>query len=136
VNPLSRLPPTARRIIAWFGLLGLCAAYLRGGVNKLLDFPAAVGEAAHFDLPIPSATAAATIMVELLGSALVLSGWMRWLGAVALACFTLAATFVANRYWNLPPGEGRFMAANGFFEHLGLVGAFLLIAVWDRQRDA
>jgi uncharacterized membrane protein YphA (DoxX/SURF4 family) len=114
-------------------LLGLCAAYLQGGVNKLLDWPGAVAEAAHFGLPAPILAAAATIATELIGSALVLSGRLRWLGALWLAAFTLAATFVANRFWELPPGQEGFMTANAFFEHLGLVGGFLLVAWLDAR---
>lgn len=115
-------------------LLLLCAAYIQGGLNKLLDFPGAVAEATHFGLPVPMATAAATIALELVASALVVAGWQRFWGALALAGFTLAATFIANRFWELPAGQERFMMANGFFEHLGLVGAFLLVALWSRQR--
>jgi uncharacterized membrane protein YphA (DoxX/SURF4 family) len=121
--------------LIFLGLLGLCAAYLQGGLNKLLDFPGAVAEAAHFGLPFPAVTAAATIALELGASALILTGRLRWLGAAALAAFTLAATFIALRYWELPPGQPRFMAANAFYEHLGLVGAFLLVALWDRRHD-
>lgn len=118
--------------LAWLGLLGLCAAYLQGGLNKLLDYPGAVAEAARFGLPLPGLTAAATIALELGASLLVLTGRLRWLGALALGALTLAATFIANRYWALPPGEARFMTANAFHEHLGLAGAFLLVALWDR----
>lgn len=121
------------RLLTFIGLLGLCAAYLQGGVNKLLDFPGAVAEAVHFALPLPAATAALTIVVELGASLLILTGRLRWLGALMLAAFTLAATFVANRYWALPPGHERFMMANAFYEHLGLTGAFLLVALWDRD---
>lgn len=115
------------------GLLGLCAAYLQGGLGKLLDYPGAVAEAAHFGLPLPGLTAAATIALELIASAMVLSGRGRRAGAVALLGFTLAATLVANRFWGLPPGPERFMAANGFFEHLGLAGGFLLVALHPRK---
>jgi uncharacterized membrane protein YphA (DoxX/SURF4 family) len=117
------------RLVLGLALFGLCAAYLQGGLNKLLDWPGAVAEAAHFGLPAPALAAAATIVTELVGSALVLSGRLRWLGALWLAVFTLAATFVANRFWELPPGHERFMTANAFFEHLGLIGGFLLV-VW------
>ena len=58
------------------------------------------------------------------------------LGALALGAFTLAATFLANRYWALPPGPERFMMANAFYEHLGLAGAFLLVVLWDRRHEA
>ena len=115
-------------------LLLLCAAYLQGGLTKLLDFGGAVAEARHFGLPLPEVTAVLTIVTELVGSGLVLSGRFRWLGALWLAGFTLAASLVANRFWAMPPGQERFMAANGFFEHLGLIGGFMLVAVRDRLR--
>jgi uncharacterized membrane protein YphA (DoxX/SURF4 family) len=116
------------------GWRGLCAAYLQGGLNKLLDWPGAVAEAAHFGLPAPAFAAAGTIATELVGPALVLSGRRLWFGALWLAAFTLAATFVANRSWELPPGQERFMTANAFFEHLGLVGGFLPVAWLEGRR--
>ncbi|WP_043837970.1 DoxX family protein [Muricoccus aerilatus] len=122
-----------RRALTFPGLLALCAAYIQGGVNKLLDYPGAVAEAAHFGLPLPRATAAATIALELVASAMVLAGRHRWLGALGLMAFTLAAALIANRYWELPGGMERFMMANSFYEHLGLAGAFLLVALWDRR---
>jgi len=73
-------------------------------------------------------------VIELVGSALILSGVYRWLGALGLAGFTLIATFVANRFWEIPQPD-RFMVENAFFEHLGLVGGFLLVAWYDlRER--
>jgi uncharacterized membrane protein YphA (DoxX/SURF4 family) len=127
--------PLATRFVYGLALLGLCAAYLQGGLNKLLDWPGAVAEAVHFGLPMPAVAAAATIATELIGSALVLSGRLRWLGALWLAAFTLIATFVANRFWELPPGQERFMTANAFFEHLGLIGGFLLVAWLDVREE-
>ena len=61
---------------------------------------------------------------------MILTGFFRWLGALGLAGFTLMATFVANRFWEMAMPE-RFTVANSFFEHLGLVGAFLLVAWHD-----
>ena len=77
--------------------------------------------------------AIATIITELVGSALILTGFYRWLGALWLAGFTLTATFIANRFWELPMPE-RFMSENTFFEHPGLVGGLLLVAWHDLVR--
>jgi XapX domain-containing protein len=122
--------------IRFVALLGLCAAYLQGGLTKLLDFGGAVAEAQHFGLPFAPVSAGATIVIELAGSALILSGVYRWVGAIGLAGFTLIATFVANRFWEIPQPD-RFMVENAFFEHLGLVGGFLLVAWYDlRQRHS
>ena len=120
-------------MIYYVALLGLCAAYLQGGLTKILDFEGAVAETRHFGLEPAAPLAAATIMTELCGSALILAGVFRWLGALWLAGFTLLATFLANRFWELAPAS-RFMAENQFFEHLGLVGGFLLVAWLDLRQ--
>lgn len=111
-------------------LLMLCAAYIQGGVQKLFDYPGAIAEMQHFGLPLPAAMAAAVIALELGAAVMIIQGWKRWLGAVALAGFTVMATFMANRFWELG-GHERFMSENGFFEHIGLAGAFLLVAWQD-----
>ena len=116
----------------WVALLLLVAAYVQGGVDKAFDFPGAVAEMRHFGLEPATPLAVATIALELGASALVLTGWMRWLGALMLALFTVGATFVANRFWAVPLPE-RFMLENSFFEHLGLVGGFLLVGWIDWQ---
>ena len=116
--------------VRWLALLALCAAYLQGGLDKAFDFAGAIAETQHFGLPLPATLAGLTIVVELGGSVLVLSGLYRWAGAPVLAGFTLFSTFVANRFWEMPE-PARFMAANAFFEHIGLVGAFVLVAWQD-----
>lgn len=126
VNTTAGLPGW----LHWVALLLLCAAYLQGGLVKLVDFSGAVAEMRHFGLSPAAPMAAATIALELGASLMILTGFGRWLGALALAAFTLAATFMANRFWSAPP-EAQFMMANAFFEHLGLVGGFLLVAWHD-----
>ncbi len=123
----------ATRPVHFIASLGLCAAYIQGGLDKLLDFNAAVAETQSFRLPFAAAATAATIVTELAGSALILTGLYRWLGALWLAAFTLFATFVANRFWELQPPQ-RFMVENSFFEHLGLIGGFLLVAWLDLRK--
>lgn len=114
-------------------LLLLCAAYLQGGIDKAWDFQGAVAETMHFGLPMPTLVTALTIVLELGASVLIIAGFCRWPGALVLAAFTLAATFLANRFWELPLAQ-RFPVENAFFEHLGLVGGFLLVA-WHDLRD-
>jgi uncharacterized membrane protein YphA (DoxX/SURF4 family) len=117
-------------------MLFLCAAYLQGAFDKATDFSSAVAEMQHFGLAPAAPLAFATIAFEFGASLMVLTGFCRWLGALGLAGFTLFATFVANRFWEMAAPE-RFMAANSFFEHWGLIGGFLLVAWHDlRSRDA
>jgi uncharacterized membrane protein YphA (DoxX/SURF4 family) len=129
-DPLSRLATPAVR---WLALLGLCAAYLQGGIVKLTNIDAAIAEMNHFGLSPAAPFAIAVIALELVASAAILTGYGRWLGALALGGFTVTASFMANRYWELGTAE-RFAAENAFYEHLGLAGGFLLVA-WHDLRD-
>lgn len=124
--------------LRWFALLLLCAAYIQGPLTKILDFPGAIAEMEHFGLMPAPLFAVCVIGFELVATAMILTGRWRWLAALALAGFTLAATFIAIRFWELPAGQGRMMAMNGFFEHLGLIGGFILVALDDlaRMREA
>jgi uncharacterized membrane protein YphA (DoxX/SURF4 family) len=129
----ERLSRLATPAVRWVALLGLCAAYLQGGIVKLTDLQGAVAEMNHFGLSPAMPFAIAVIAFELAASVAILTGYWRWLGALALGAFTVAATCMANRYWELGPAE-RFSAENAFYEHLGLAGGFLLVA-WHDLRD-
>ena len=121
------------RLTGFLARLALVGAYLLGGVVKLADWPGAVAEQAHFGLAPPALWAAVTIAVELIGPLLILSGRLVWLGAGMLGVFTLLAAITANAFWTMPAGAERFAATNAFFEHLGLIGGFVLAALVAQQ---
>ena len=121
---------SASSLITRLCLLLLCSAYLQGGLDKAFDIPGAVAEMAHFGLAPALPFALLTIVGEIGASLLVISGIKRWLGAAYLGVFTLLATLLANRFWELS-GAARIGLENGFFEHLGLAGAFFLVAWID-----
>lgn len=124
-------------ILAWpasafVARLALVSPYLIGGVTKLGDWPGAVAEQAHFGVQPATLFAALTIAVELIGPMLILAGRFVWLGAGMLGVFTILAAWLANPFWTMQ-GAGRFAATNAFFEHLGLVGGFVLAAMLFRK---
>lgn len=124
--------PVSQRL----ALLALCAAYIQGPVTKIFDFHGAIAEMNHFGLSPAPAFAIAVIVFELVASAMVISGFLRWAAALSLAGFTLLATLVALRFWELPSGMNRMMATNAFFEHLGLAAAFIIVAAIDLAKGA
>jgi uncharacterized membrane protein YphA (DoxX/SURF4 family) len=107
--------------------IALTSAYLLGGVTKLLNFTAAIAEQEQFGFHPGWLWASLTIGIELAGSALVLSGYLVWLGAGALGCLTAVAMLKADNFW-AKTGPERLARANTFFEHLGLIAGFVLIA--------
>jgi uncharacterized membrane protein YphA (DoxX/SURF4 family) len=127
-------------ILSWPWLLpisraALVSAFLIGGIQKLVDFPAAVAEQTHFGLQPAWLWAAAAIVVELGGSALVIFGRWVWLGAGGLGVLTVVAMLTANDFW-AKIGQDRFMATNDFFEHLGLVAGLVLISLLSLRKQS
>lgn len=126
--------PLKSDVAGWWrrvALLGLLLPYLISGVLKLLDMASAQAEVAALlaGLAVAPITAA-VITLQLGGSALLLRGGrLSWLGGAVLAAFTLAATFLAHRWWQLPPGHDRTQAFNTFWEHIALVCALLYAAL-------
>ncbi|MDM9627817.1 DoxX family protein [Rhizobium sp. S152] len=113
----------ARRI----ALILLCAPYLTSGVHKLVDFDAGIAEMANYGLTPSAPYAAVTIVIQILFSILVITGFCRWLGALGLAAFTIAASLVADPFWHTT--SARFFAGlQAFVEHIALAGGFLLVA--------
>ena len=110
----DRLSRFATPVVRWVALLGLCAAYLQGGLVKLADIHGAVGEMNHFGVSPAMPFAIAVIALELVASVAILTGYWRWLGALALSAFTIAASFMANAYWELGSPE-RFVSAISCF---------------------
>ena len=67
-------------VLRWVALLGLCAAYLQGGFDKAAHFSSAIAEMKHFGLSPAAPLAVATIVMEIVASILILTGFYRWLG--------------------------------------------------------
>ncbi len=126
-------PRWVTAILSWPWLLpisriALVSAFLIGGIQKLIDFPGAIAEQAHFGLQPAWMWAVAAVIVELGGSVLVVVGRWVWLGAGGLGVLTAIAMFAANAFW-AKTGHDRFIAVNDFFEHLGLIAGLVLLSV-------
>ncbi len=127
------MPPSLKKFLEAPGThlaarILICSAFLVSGLQKATHFEAAVAETQALGLPLPTLATVATITVQLLGSLSVIVGWWSWIGSLALAGFTLAATLIAHAFWAAAPGEQAHQLAT-FLEHMGLIGAFILIAV-------
>lgn len=118
----------------WFGFLArivLTSMFWGSGIGKLVDFPAALGEMTHFGLNPPAVFAVATIIVQLVGSLLVILSRWTWLGAGALAVFTLLTIPIAHNFWAM---EEPFKTIEFYVvtEHISIIGALMVVA-WKAE---
>jgi uncharacterized membrane protein YphA (DoxX/SURF4 family) len=131
MSAITDTPDWIAAILSWPALLPITriatvSAFLIGGIQKLVDFPGAIAEQADFGLLPAWLWAAATVVVELAGSTLVIFRRWVWLGAGGLGVLTAIAMFVANDFW---AKTDRFVALHDFFERLGLIAGLALVSV-------
>ena len=98
------------------------------GLDKLFNFAGAQGEMSQFGLQPATAYAVATIIVELVGSALVVLGRATWLGAGALGVFTALTIPIVHRFWALD-GEASLHAFYTATEHVGMIGGLIVVSI-------
>ena len=99
------------------------------GLNKVLDFQSALKEMEHFALKPAPLFAVLTIAVQLLGSLAIIacSRWA-WLGAGALAVFTLSTIPVAHRFWSMT-GMEAFLEKALVQDHFSVIGGLAVAAI-------
>lgn len=113
----------------YVGAIAVTFMFWSSGIAKAAHFSGTLGEMAHFGLQPAWFFAAGTIALQLAGSALVvLGGRFAWLGAAALALFTLATIPLGHAFWTLPP-EAAFGERLIAEEHLSVVGGLMLAAL-------
>jgi len=107
----------------------LAALFLPAGISKISGFAGTAGYIGSVGLPMPELGAAIAIAVEVLGGiALIVGFGTRW-AALALAMFTLVATFFFHAYWALP-AEQQMMQQLMFMKNIGVVGGLLALAAF------
>lgn len=119
----------------------MVALFLPAGIGKLTGFAGTVGYISSVGLPLPSVAAALALIVEIVGALALLAGFGTRIAALALAAFTLAASFFFHNYWGVPADQA-FMQQLLFFKNIAVVGGLLAIAAngagaWslDARRD-
>jgi putative oxidoreductase len=80
-----------------------------------------------FKAPFPVATFWTGIALEFVGSALVLLDWYPAFGVLCLIVFTVAASALLLRFWEVDDPVKRVGMQNGLFANLAVLGGLLLL---------
>jgi putative oxidoreductase len=109
------------------GRLLLASLFLPAGIGKIMGFAGTVGYIASKGLPMPELGAVIAIVVEIGGSIALIAGFGTRYAALALALFTLVASYFFHAYWSVPAEMVRVQ--QGLFnKNIAVVGGLLLLA--------
>ncbi|MEK9282100.1 MULTISPECIES: DoxX family protein [unclassified Bradyrhizobium] len=95
----------------------------------MTNFAGSVGYFRSLNLPAPELFTATTVALEVLISAGLILGVGTRYSAVLVFLFVLAATAIAHRYWDYPPGSQQIGQYNNFLKNISIMGGAMLIFV-------
>ena len=122
----------------WVSLLGriaLAALFLWSGYAKLAYMDGNVGYMKAYGMPAAELLIWPALLVELVAGAMLLVGWKARWAAVALALFTLPATFIFHAYWGVPADQVLNQQIH-FMKNLAVVGGLLSVMAHGAGRLA
>lgn len=111
------------------GRLLLAVLFLPAGWGKLTAFAGSVGYTASGGVPMPEVATAVALVVEIVGSLALIFGFATRWAALALAFFTLVASFFFHKYWAVPADQV-MVTQLLFFKNIAIVGGLLTLAAW------
>jgi len=116
------------RALLFIGRIVLTFMFWASGLSKLIDFQGGVAEMSHFGLEPAVLFNVATIIVQLGGSLLIIFNRAAWLGAGALAVFTILTIPIAHPFWKLE-GDIAFLEMMFVLEHITVIGGLIIVAI-------
>ena len=132
------MPQSIAHLLAqrWFASLArivLTFAFWGSGLSKLIDFQGGMAEMSSVGLEPAMVFNIAVIIVEVGGSLLVILNRWTWLGAGALAVFTVLTIPMVHHFWTM---QGEEAMIHFFFatEHVSLIGGLMVVSILSRSQ--
>lgn len=120
---------TASAATDWASLLGrigLATVFLWSGYGKLVHMDGNIGYMKAYGMPGSEFMIWLALIVEIVGGMMLLLGWKARWAAVALALFTIPATFIFHAYWGVPADQALNQQIH-FMKNLAIVGGLLAL---------
>ena len=126
-NATNKFYPVGRALI---GVL-----FAVSGVNKILGFSYVAGWMASSGLPMANVLLAITILLELGGGLLLMTGFQAGLAAAALALFLVPVTALFHAFWSADAAGFQGQLTH-FLKNVAVFGGLLMVVGTERLRAA
>ena len=110
------------------GRILLVYIFLLSGYGKITNFAGTAGYMAKYGMPMIEFFLVCAILLELVGSLMLVVGWKARWGALALIVFVVPTTLIFHAYWAVPP-EQAYGQMIQFQKNLAILGGLLYAAL-------
>jgi putative oxidoreductase len=114
----------------WQLLLGrvlLSVIFILSGLGKLPHFHDVAGMMAGKGIPLASVALAITLLIEIGGGLMLLTGYKARYAALVIAVWLVPVTLVFHNFWAVPAAQQQDQMIN-FLKNLAIIGGLLVTA--------
>lgn len=114
----------------WQLVLGrvlLSAIFILSGLGKLPHFHDVAGMMAAKGIPLASVALVITLIIEIGGGLLVLTGYTAKYAALVIALWLIPVTLVFHHFWGIPAEQQQEQMIN-FLKNVAIMGGLLVLA--------
>ena len=125
-------------LAAWaalVGRIGLALIFLWSGYGKIMHVEETVGYMNAYHLPLASVLIWPAAIVELIGAAMLVSGWKAREAALLLAAYTIVSAFIFHNFWVVPADQALNQTIH-FMKNIAMMGGLLQICAFGAGRYA
>lgn len=109
------------------GRILLAHIFLLNGYGKVTNFAGTAGYMAKYGMPMIDFFLVCAIVIELVGSLMLIVGWKARWAAWAIFLFVLVLSPIFHPFWAVPP-EQVMMQTIQFTKNLAIMGGMLYVA--------
>lgn len=114
------------------GRVLLASLFVISGIFKIIGFAGTVAYFGSIGLPVPTVAVLVTILVEVGGGLLLMTGRGVKPVALIIALFTVGATLSAHHFWTLDGAAAQAQLTH-FLKNISIIGALLLVSSIDPE---
>ncbi len=113
-----------------------CGIWIAAGLYKATHFKHTVDEMTEHGIPFATPILPIVIVLELLGSAMIIVDYYTWAVSVAWLIFLVPASYIYHMRFILENGTIVFPQYITFFKNVSIAGGLILLIMLDSSRPA
>jgi len=113
----------------------LGALFFISGINKILAFSYVAGWMSSSGLPFAPLLLAATIVIEVGGGLMLITGWQARWAALVIALFLIPTTVIFHAFWSADAASYQNQLTQ-FLKNLAILGGMLLVIEREQMKIA
>jgi putative oxidoreductase len=121
----------------WLLILGrvlLSVIFILSGLGKIPHFNDIAGMMASKGIPLATVALVITLLIEIGGGLLVLTGYKAKYAALVIAFWLVPVTLVFHHFWGIPEAAKQDQMIN-FLKNVAIIGGLLILAYANPEKS-